>query len=65
MDSTNTILLSKQGMKDLKKTIANLERDRRQLIENLHDLDKTDGHDERLERNEKLLQLETIEADLI
>jgi transcription elongation factor GreA len=65
MESTKTILLSKQGMKDLKKTIASLEHDREELIKNLHDLDKTDGHDERLERNEKLLQLETIEADLI
>lgn len=65
MESTKTILLSKQGMKDLKKAIASLEHDREELIKNLHDLDKTDGHDERLERNEKLLQLETIEADLI
>ena len=65
MESTNTILLSKQGMKDLKKTIAELERDREALIASLHELDKTDGHDERLERNEKLLQLETTEADLV
>jgi transcription elongation factor GreA len=65
MNSTHTILLSKQGMKDLKKTIANLERDRKEVLESLRELDKTDGHDERLERNEKLLQLETIEADLI
>lgn len=65
MESTKTILLSKQGMKDLKKTIANLERDRHEVIQSLRNLDKTDGHDERLERNEKLLQLETIEADLI
>lgn len=65
MESTNTILLSKQGMKDLKKTIAELERDRQALIISLHELDKTDGHDERLERNEKLLQLETTEADLM
>lgn len=64
MESTKTILLSKQGMKDLKKAIADLEHDRHELIQSLHDLDKTDGHDERLERNEKLLQLETIEADL-
>lgn len=64
MESTKTILLSKQGMKDLKKTIANLERDRHELIQSLRNLDKTDGHDERLERNEKLLQLETIETDL-
>ena len=64
MESVKTILLSKQGMKDLKKTIASLEHDRQELIKNLRELDKTDGHDERLERNEKLLQLETIEADL-
>ena len=65
MESTNTILLSKQGMKDLKKTVEQLERDRDTLIASLHDLDKTDGHDERLERNEKLLQLEAVEADLV
>lgn len=64
MDSTNTILLSKQGMKDLKKTVEQLERDRDALIAGLHDLDKTDGHDERLERNEKLLQLEAVETEL-
>lgn len=64
MESTKTILLSKQGMKDLKKAIANLERDRHEVIQSLRNLDKTDGHDERLERNEKLLQLETIETDL-
>lgn len=64
MESVKTILLSKQGMKDLKKAIASLERDRQEVIQGLRNLDKTDGHDERLERNEKLLQLETIETDL-
>jgi transcription elongation factor GreA len=64
MNTTNVILLSKKGMKELKKAIARLERDRQTVLAALRDLDKTDGHDERLDRNEKLLTLETIEADL-
>jgi len=60
-----TILLSQHGMKDLKKSIARLIRDRLKAIEDLRELDKTTGHDERLERIEKLAQLESIEAELL
>jgi transcription elongation factor GreA len=59
-----TILLSKKGMRELKKSIANLETDRQMAIQNLRDLDKTTGHDERLERIEKLAQLEGVETEL-
>lgn len=65
MEVTNkTTYLSKKGMKDLKKSIGQLERDRRQTIFELHEQDKTDGHDERLARIEKLAQLDAIEQDL-
>lgn len=62
--STNYTLLSKKGMKELKKSIAQLERDRQDTIQALRELDKTHGHEERLERVEKLAQLESIEAEL-
>ena len=59
-----TILLSKHGMKELKKTIAHLTHDRLKAIETLRELDKTTGHEERLERIEKLAHLEAIESEL-
>lgn len=64
MDISKTTYLSKKGMKDLKKTVAQLERDRRQTILELHEQDKTDGHEERLARIEKLAQLDSIEQEL-
>lgn len=59
-----TILLSKKGMKELKKDVAKLERAQRQIITELRDLDKTDGHDQRLARIEKLAELESVESQL-
>ena len=53
-----------KGMKDLKKSVSQLEKDRRKTIEELHDQEKTDNHDERLARIEKLAQLEAIETEL-
>ncbi len=64
MNTTETIYLSKKGMKELKKAIAQLERDRHKTILELHEQDKTDGHDERLARVEKLAQLESVENEL-
>lgn len=64
MTETETIYLSKKGMKDLKKTVQQLERDRQKTIRELHDQDKTDNHDERLARIEKLAQLDAIESEL-
>lgn len=58
------LLLSKRGMKELKKAIANLESDLKRSRQELRELDKTTGHDERFERIEKLAQLENIEAEL-
>jgi transcription elongation factor GreA len=62
--SEKTILLSKKGMKELKKSISQLEHDRAAAIRGLHDIDKTTGHDDRLERIERLAQLESIENEL-
>lgn len=60
----STILLSKKGMKELKRTVIKLERQQKQIIAELRDLDKTDGHDQRLARIEKLAELETVESQL-
>ncbi|MBC7564860.1 GreA/GreB family elongation factor [Candidatus Saccharibacteria bacterium] len=59
-----TVLLSKKGMKELKKAISQLEYDRTAAIRGLHDIDKTTGHDDRLERIERLARLESIESEL-
>lgn len=64
METTETIYLSKKGMKELKKAVAQLERDRHKTIMELHEQDKTDNHDERYARIEKLAQLDGIEAEL-
>ena len=64
METTETIYLSKKGMKEMKKTVAQLERDRHKTIMELHEQDKTDSHDERYARIEKLAQLDSIEAEL-
>lgn len=61
---TKTLLLSKHGMKELKKAIASLEHDRFKAISELRDLDKTTGHEDRLVRIEKLAILETVESEL-
>jgi len=62
--SEKTVLLSKKGMKELKKTITQLEHDRTAVIRGLHDIDKTNGHDDRLDRIERLARLESVEAEL-
>jgi len=59
-----TILLSKKGMKEIKKEILQLDHDRQNIIRNLHDIDRTTGHDDRLQRIEKLAELEAVEASL-
>lgn len=64
MYTTDVIYLSKKGMKELRKDVARLEHDRHQTILELREIDKTDGHDERLARVEKLAQLESIESEL-
>jgi transcription elongation factor GreA len=64
MNTTATIYLSKKGMKELKKAVSQLEKDRHKVILDLHEQDKTDTHDERLARIEKLALLDSIETVL-
>ena len=59
-----TIFLSKKGIKELKKAVAKLEHEQQRIIQDLRELDKTDGHDQRLARIEKLADLETVESQL-
>lgn len=60
-----TIILSKKGLMKLKSDIALLELDRLKALDDLREVDKSLGHDERLERSEKLAVLEKINLELI
>lgn len=60
-----TILLSKKGMKELRKAISQLEHDRSALQRNLRESDKTTSHDDRFELSERLSRLEAIENELV
>ncbi|MNH50278.1 transcription elongation factor GreA [compost metagenome] len=62
--TAKTLYLSKKGMKEIKKQVARLERDVASALSALKDADKTDGHDERLDRVEKLARLEILESEL-
>jgi transcription elongation factor GreA len=68
MNSTNTtvktIYLSKRGMKEQKKAIKRLERERSRIIAGLHEQDRTNDHDGRLEKIERLAQLDSVESEL-
>ena len=64
LDFRKSILLSKKGMKELKKDVTKLEHAQKRIIADLRELDKTDGHDQRLARVEKLAELESVESQL-
>lgn len=64
METTKMIYLSSRGMKELKKQIATLEKDRQSALTSLREIDKTESHDERLARVEKLANLEVIDNEL-
>jgi transcription elongation factor GreA len=57
-------ILSKKGMKELKKSIASLEHDLKMARLDLREVDKTSGRDEIFERIEKLATIELIEENL-
>lgn len=59
-----TILLSKKGMRELKKQITQLNHDRNRTLQSLRRLDKSSGREERLERVERVSILEGIESEL-
>jgi transcription elongation factor GreA len=57
-------LLSKKGMKELKKEIVLLENDKQKILKSLRELDKTQGRDERLIRIEMLAELDIIDSKI-
>ena len=64
MNTNKTVYLSKKGMKQLKKEVGRLERERTNALARLRELDKIDSHDERLARSEQLATLEVIDSEL-
>lgn len=64
MNSTKTIFLSKKGMKELKKAIQRLERERQIILTRLREIDKVDTRDERFARIEQISALENAESEL-
>jgi transcription elongation factor GreA len=57
-------LLSKKGMKEIKREIVQLENDRQKVLKSLRELDKTQGRDERLSRIEMVAELDIIESKI-
>jgi transcription elongation factor GreA len=64
VDKDKITLLSKKGMKELKREIIQLENDKQKVLQSLRELEKTFGHDERLSRIEMLAELDIIDAKI-
>ena len=64
MDTPATVYLSKKGMKELKRSIARLEREVQQAQVSLRDLGTGTSREERFERTERLSRLESAESEL-
>lgn len=64
MNTTAQIFLSKKGMQGLRRQIKRLEHGIAEDQADLRELDKTKGHEERLERSERLAAIEVMEAEL-
>jgi transcription elongation factor GreA len=65
MSTTKSPLyMSKKGLKELKKSIAKLERSRQQYAADLRELNKSETHDDQFQRSEKLAAMEAIDSEL-
>lgn len=64
MNTAKITYLSKKGIKELKKEISRLERDKQSIIFRLRELDKTDNHEEQLARTECLSLIEVLEGEI-
>ena len=62
--TTSPIYLSKKGMQELRKQIKRLEHDLSGAQNDLRDIENSKGHDERLERVEKLAMIDSIMTEL-
>lgn len=58
------ILLTKKGMRELKRLINQLEHDKKKALQLLREVDRTTSRDERLVRIERLSALESIDSEL-
>ncbi|KKW05138.1 MAG: Transcription elongation factor GreA [Candidatus Saccharibacteria bacterium GW2011_GWC2_48_9] len=58
------VYLSKKGMKELKKQIANLEHSLHHAEHDLRELERIDSREERFERIEALSRVELLKAEL-
>lgn len=65
MKTSTPVYLSKKGMKELKKSIAKLERLVRNAQLDLRELEQGNSREERFERNERLSKLENLQTELI
>lgn len=67
MENTTTdqkILLTKKGMKDLRKKISQLEHERSQTIQALREGDRKFDHDGRLKHIEQVSAIESLDDDI-
>lgn len=62
--TTSEIYLSKKGMQELRRQIKRLEHSLSAAQSDLRNIDKVKGHDERLERVEKLAIIDAIVTEL-
>lgn len=58
------VYLTKKGIKELKKTISQLEHKHQQIQVSLRDSDRTTKHDDRLAYTERMVQLEVLDAEI-
>lgn len=64
ISSPTTTYLSKKGMKEQKKQLSQSRRQLSVAMQELRDLDKIDGREERLARIEKLDRIESLENEI-
>lgn len=63
--TSETVYLSKKGIKELKKQVASLERSLHHAQHELRELDKTDSREDRFERIEAQGRVEMLAAELL
>lgn len=63
--TSETVYLSKKGIKELKKQVVSLERSLHHAQHELRELDKTDSREDRFERIEAQGRVEMLAAELL
>lgn len=60
-----TVYLTRKGLKELRKEIAQLERNINHERNLLRELDRVDSHEERFQRVESLSRIENLESQML